>query len=340
MRGLHINWTAPYFFWRRRRGRRRYELDEVHILTTVLSALSWRRFHGPIWLYTDRAGADCYDRLGLIDLYRHVDDQVLAAIDPRSIDPGVYFAAGKLFVYRAAPLPFVALDTDLVLRRPLPALETTDVLFAHWEVRSRRVYPGRSSLPRPPGFVFPRAWKWSMHAMNCAILGLADETHRRSYADLAIRYMTANRLPAGVDVVAPMVFAEQRILAMESERLRVRYRPVVSARWVSRDRTWVRGDRTWSLRSPIVESAFHHTWIMKYQELQDPAIRRRYCLALIAWLAHEYPRELDRLERIPQLGRLLSEWQRAEREGVAGNVRSTARARAIARSLDPAVLAG
>jgi hypothetical protein len=319
MRGLHINWTAPYF-WRQRHAatgkrRRRYELDDVHLLTTVLSALSWRRFHGPLWLYTDRAGADCYERLGLIDLYRRVDDQVLAAIDPRSIDPDVYFAAGKLFAYQAAPLPFVQVDTDLVLRRPLPALEKTDVLFAHWEVGSRRVYPGRNSVPRPPGFGFPRDWKWSMHVMNCAILGLADETHRRSYTDLAIRYMTDNPPPATMDSVVPMVFAEQRILAMESERLGVRYRPVVSPRWVSRNGTWVRGDRAWSSRSPVVENAFHHTWLLKYGPLEDPAMRRRYCLALIAWVAHEYPRELNRLARIPQLGQLMSEWQAVERAG-------------------------
>ena len=63
---LHVNSTLPF---RTRHKGRKYEIDNFEILTTILSALTWRRYNGSIKLYTDSVALEVYDTFKLLDLW-------------------------------------------------------------------------------------------------------------------------------------------------------------------------------------------------------------------------------------------------------------------------------
>src|SRR5205085_319321 len=78
VRAIHVNWTLPARRGRRRDGTRIFggvsvEIPSYEILTTVLSACSWRALHGPIDLYTDGPGLSSFEQTGLAVLYDHID---------------------------------------------------------------------------------------------------------------------------------------------------------------------------------------------------------------------------------------------------------------------------
>jgi len=79
MKAIHVNWTAPFFNRNRLRGYGfstireiksiEYDVPDYQLLYTISSALRWKLHNGPIKLYTDTAGFNLYNELGLIDIY-------------------------------------------------------------------------------------------------------------------------------------------------------------------------------------------------------------------------------------------------------------------------------
>ena len=67
MKAIHVNWTKPYFHRNRLRGHGfellkniksdTYDVPDSQILFTLLSISYWKRYNGPIKLYTDSIGA-------------------------------------------------------------------------------------------------------------------------------------------------------------------------------------------------------------------------------------------------------------------------------------------
>ena len=83
MKGIHVNWTKPYFERKRLRGHgfeimknstsETYELTDFQIMYTMASIVEWKQFNGPVKLYTDTVGANYYQSLGILGLYDEVD---------------------------------------------------------------------------------------------------------------------------------------------------------------------------------------------------------------------------------------------------------------------------
>ena len=78
MKALHVNWTKPFFERERLRGHgfeviknlnsETYNQPDSQLLYTIVSALNWQKYNGPIKLYTDSIGASFYQRFGLLNL--------------------------------------------------------------------------------------------------------------------------------------------------------------------------------------------------------------------------------------------------------------------------------
>lgn len=84
MNGVHINWTKPSFV----RGAKAYEAEAHELLTTVLSALNWKKLYGPVYLYADRAGLEYYERVGYLPLWDGVKELAV----PESVSAVSYWA--------------------------------------------------------------------------------------------------------------------------------------------------------------------------------------------------------------------------------------------------------
>jgi hypothetical protein len=163
-----------------------------HALAWVVSVLSAARHYPETVLVTDSAGAKLLvDRLGLPIV------EVSTALDRlRGHDPR-WWMLGKLVAYARQEAPFVHIDTDAFLWKPLPArLETAPVLAQHPEH-----YGPEQQVYRPheveqafaaTGGVLPVEWQWArsqgpdLNAENCGILGGRDVAFLRHYAETAL----------------------------------------------------------------------------------------------------------------------------------------------------------
>ncbi len=274
MDAVHAFWSLP----NRARNGGEIVLPDYELLTLMLSALTWRRLNGPIRLVTDSAGAAFFERAGLAGLWSEPPCTELDGMDA-SLDPRLFWAAGKLEALRRTSAPCVLLDADLILWSNVGALLTDGVVAAHREDLSPDVYPEPSVFSLDPGYAFPPEWDFSLPAANTAFLYLPDDGFKAYYTDEAFRFMCALR--GGADPTVAMCFAEQRILPM-----------CAAARGVSL--------RT-LLRDPAEEQSFvTHLWGVKRRFAAAPGQRVAYCLSCAFRLAADFPAWAGALAENPQ----------------------------------------
>ena len=87
MTAFHSNWTKPFFA---RNGEAPYFIEDYDLLTTILSALEWRRHNGGIKMITDDTGAAYYEKLALTRLWDLGVDTALESAVDASIAPDVF----------------------------------------------------------------------------------------------------------------------------------------------------------------------------------------------------------------------------------------------------------
>ncbi len=164
-----------------------------HLLAWGLSLRVARRHYPETMLITDSPGkALLVDDLGLS--FTHVSTELDRLRDE---DPALW-SLGKLVAYSLQEEPFVHLDADVFLWRPLPdRLITAQVLAQHPEYWSDE---GRQWRPRTienafaqDGLTLPAEWEWArshwghaMHLANCGIVGGTNLDFIRYYARLAL----------------------------------------------------------------------------------------------------------------------------------------------------------
>ena len=186
MRAIHVNWTKPFFHRDRLRGHgfkvfRSYDSDsyfqpEYSILTTILSALWWKRINGSIKLYTDNVGAEYYRKIGILEIYDEVNTDVLENYN--DVDPAYFWTSGKIRCLKEETDPFVFLDQDFIVRSKLPDLETP-ITIGHWEIPRGYYYFTKDQ--------FEREIKHCEFPKNYNINALVPNTSFLAFNDLRIR---------------------------------------------------------------------------------------------------------------------------------------------------------
>ena len=208
--GLHIFSTAPGIS---KRAGKPFSLPAFEVICQALSALMWRKLNGPIKFYGDRAACRWLDGLGLLDLYDSVDDKALEAI-PSDINQEIFWAGAKLFALRAEKAPVAMVDTDLIIWKPLENLLHGPLTVLHREDLIE-CYIRKEYLKIRPGYVFDPAWDWTVRPCNTAFAYFGDDVFKNRYVEKAVDFMQGNgEYPK--EMVSQMVFAEQRLLAMEA----------------------------------------------------------------------------------------------------------------------------
>jgi hypothetical protein len=193
MRAVWSFWSKPFKAYKGRIWRE----PRHHLYAWGLSLRLARKHYPDTALVTDSAGKELLvDRLGL--QFSEVSTELNRL---RDADPG-WWALGKLVAYSLQEKPFVHLDTDVFLWRPLPSWLTAAPVFAQC--------PERHSLenawcgPRHIEHLFaehrislPVEWEWAssrnttwFREENCGILGGNRVDFLRAYANTAIRMVT------------------------------------------------------------------------------------------------------------------------------------------------------
>ncbi|WP_266168804.1 DUF6734 family protein [Dyella subtropica] len=188
MRAVWSFWSKPFFAHKGRIWRE----PRHHLLAWGLSLRLARRHYPETMLVTDKAGkALLVDRLGL-----DFDEVSIELEALRDADLG-WWALGKLYAYSMQDRPFIHLDTDVFLWKPLPASVASAPVFAQCpEDHPLNDWCGPQDIEaafakhRLP---LPQEWEWmrsqpstGFREENCGILGGHHVDFIRYYAQLGM----------------------------------------------------------------------------------------------------------------------------------------------------------
>jgi hypothetical protein len=221
---FHAFWTRPHLNADVAADEQEIELWDFEALTWLVGALEIRR-HSEILLVTDTRGLSFVRKAGMEWLY---NGGVSTALDsmPADINHQLFWAAGKIWAWRAVEPPCACFDTDLVLWQPLRP--TAPALALHVEDNQWGWYRDAEAEFKRHGFDAPD-WNWALHPVNTAVACFREPELPRLYADTAFQFMRDYSRsapharggpydPASV-CCDPMIFAEQRLLPMCAAKL-------------------------------------------------------------------------------------------------------------------------
>ena len=268
--GIHINWTKPSVV----RGAKQYVMEEHELLTTVLSALMWKKHYGSMVLYTDEIGRAYYERIGYLPLW----DEVRPLIVPESVSAVSYWAAGKLYALNDVKGEVCMIDTDFILWEKLPL--DASLTVAHYEPVGNHIYPPELSYYQTDFAEFYELDR-TAPACNTAFCCFRDEAFRRMYLDAAFAFMEGSA--PGNNTLQYMVCAEQRLLGMLARREGIAPAVLLDEQNLTTQRICT------------------HTWGFKSTMRMDESKRRSYCVRLSRRIAAESPEWADRCRQVEVL---------------------------------------
>jgi len=183
-------WTRPY----QDASGPRWGSHEAHLLSWALSFLTARAHYSRTVLITDTDGADLLcDRLGL------EFGEVSVALDGLHSQSSSWWVAGKLTTYAMQQEPFLHIDADVFLWRPLPERLQSATLMAqhpedftagdpasyyHPELVDALIEQHRGWLP--PCWRLASVGAARRRAVCCGILGGSDVAFLNGYAREAL----------------------------------------------------------------------------------------------------------------------------------------------------------
>lgn len=279
MRAFASNWTRPHNVFSPGQP---YSLTDHELLTTILSALLWRRHNGSIRMITDSIGAAYYESIGLSALW---DDGISCELDciPSSVDPATFWAAGKLYALVAVPAPCVMMDTDFLVWTELhDRLEGKELAVIHTEELMPDIYPSPEHFQLSADYQFPAEWDWTIPACNTALTYFGNDELRKEYLRQFFSFLHAVR---GRDGLIYMVFAEQRLLGMCAAHMGI---PIHALSTPD------------ALFSPN-QKDFTHIWGFKQAMSEHPSLRIRFCRQCADRIRRDFPEYADICRHIPSL---------------------------------------
>lgn len=310
MRAIQVLWSMPRasFMSERQEQDESFRLRDFDILLMVLSAAKWRQLNGTVRLYTDDRALRAIEDVGLVSLWDDVDNTLLNRADTASINPRMFWCAGRLLALQQEECPCVFLDLDMIVWRDLREFyHDVDVRFTHWEsVQPSYWYCRRKDLRTPSGYRFRRAWDWSVPAANMAIFYVANGDFKNYYVGEALRFMKNNSV--AVEVAAPdtpeLLFADQRLLTLCAREMRVTADPFLRAVWSPKRSAFVRHDPLhgpWRFDIVAEQPLFTHLWFSKLDLLEDPLARAAYCQELASAITAHFPAYAGALRHVKEV---------------------------------------
>lgn len=267
MNAIHVNWTKPY----RVRSELPYTVEDFELLTTILSALKWREKNGSIKMVTDDYGKEFYEKIGISHIWDGGIETSLNNV-PQSINPSVFWAAGKLFALKSQTAPVTMIDTDFIVWEEILFDNLPAVTAIHFEDLYDDVYPDIGYFNMKTDYRFDPDWDWRLRAANTAFCVFKDSALLKYYTAEAIRFME-NTSDEADDTLKYMVFAEQRLLPMCAQKM-----GVYCTAFSNLERLFTHG-----------EDYFTHTWGMKQQMRDIPELRYDFCKRCVNRIIHDFP---------------------------------------------------
>lgn len=282
--GFHTFWTRPM---------KEIKLPDYELLTMIASALTYRKYNGPMHLYTDTRGMDWLSDQGLLSIY----DVVHTSLDdiPEELNHDIFWAGGKLYAYHQCKAPCISIDYDAVVWKRLPFLKD-DAVALHPEPTNWGGYRNTEDLLSQFGF-HPDEWSWDTEAANMGVVVFNDEELKAFFTkraiDFMLEYSKSGRKRATYEglfgpgiytSVEEMIFAEQRLLMMCADKT---YKTVGFMTGFDRAKEHIQ-----------LNDQVTHLWNSKRGYKVHSEARKAFCNYMLNYLIQEFPKTLDLLPKL------------------------------------------
>lgn len=288
MDAFHSNWTKPFFV---NHPNEEYFIADFDLLVTILSALKWREKNGSIKMYTDKLGGDYYYKLGISDIYDLGVDTSLDEIVPKTLDPCLFWAAGKIYSLNMEQTPTVMLDMDFIVWDSiLEETKAKSLCVTHREVLNELVYPKFEDFSSLYGYDYDSDWDWKVNPCNTALVYFGEKKLKEYYVDECIRFMNGEFNPPDDQRkrVILMVFAEQRMLAMCAKKMGVDITSFITNN-MDIDKY----------------KKYTHIWGYKNILLGSHKFREEFCKRCVNIILNDFPKMYDTLSKIDSIQKYL-----------------------------------
>ncbi len=277
MEAFHSFWSKP----NKLRHGGSIVFPDYEQLTAIISALEWQKHNGSICMVTDTDGAAYFNKAGLTQFWNSIETKLDNI--PKSADPFLFWALGKLEALRHMKAPCVMLDTDIIVWQSIEAIVYNyDITAAHSEPLNPNVYPEPGAMHFEHGYMLPESWDLTIDAANTAFLCIRDEEFKEHYIAEA-KSFAANVRKEGLNPVKAMCFAEQRILPM-------------CAKAMDKSLGFLM-----ELSQAEEQTILTHTWGFKQALDRLPLARHKFCLRCVDRIARDFPEKLVQLEECADL---------------------------------------
>jgi hypothetical protein len=301
MLGVHVNFTKPSFNKRfdqqnidnlQEKNVNNYSKSNKHymhdydILTTILSALSWKKNMGQIKLFTDSEGFMYYKETGLLDLWDGGIDTSLDSFSFDEIDVDIFWAAGKIYAISQQNTPFVLLDTDIIVWESINRfIENEKLVCVHKEPIG--CYFPMENLIVKNNYVYDESWKNNHEdPANTALIYFGDKEFKDYYVKKSFDFMkhADPDKSQGWSYGQYIIFAEQRmvVLCAKQKNIDVKY---IFKKYIPKNN----------------QKIMTHIWGSKFAIRNDDKLRTEFCTKLINRIVNENPHFKEKLLNIPEL---------------------------------------
>lgn len=279
MLAFHSCWTKPF---KVRNPNKQFNIPPFELLTTILSALTWRKHNGSICMICDKTAYDFYKNNNLTALW---DSGIKILLDdiPSKINPHIFWACGKLFALKSQTAPCVMLDTDFIVWEKL-SFDNIKIGAIHSEPINPQIYPSSENLSACKNFNFSDL-DWNVPPANTALSFFGDNDFTKLYTETAINFMLS--CENADNPLTYMVFAEQRLLSMLAKRqnIDIKY-------FSNLDELFISGQKK-----------FTHTWGFKQQMLANNNIMNEFCTRCAKRIMLDFKDWTSIISSIPSLSR-------------------------------------
>jgi len=205
-------------------GKLDWELELLSM--SLLSALSWKKFHGDIHLYANKEYLDTISLWGLDKVYDSIDTSIIETKSDE-IDYKKYWAFSKILVIESLKntIPFTVLDLDLWIYDKLEFDNDSDIMMYHKEdfLESFRNNIYIDFHKMIPDFIKEMDLDKKVLPTNAAILHFNTNKIISEWVDLSKKIAIYNNDIGFNHKSIQMCFVEQRLLPMLLERNNLKY---------------------------------------------------------------------------------------------------------------------
>lgn len=189
------------------------EWEDELIAIQVISALSWKKFHGRIELYCNEEHLESLKKWGVDKIYDKIDTSLLSNA-PKNIDRNEYWTFCKIYVSANLKPPFVLVDNDLWITDELNFDVSKSFVAYHEEnydwSRPYNFYVNFDNFV-PEKYI--NYFDLNVKPTNVALLFWNDEELLKSWYDVVYEILNEKR-NCELSKLQKMTFLEQWLLPM------------------------------------------------------------------------------------------------------------------------------